>query len=193
MELKFEKSKTNDGLFLVYQVSTTNKLTISQTAPQIARVRLTNGYIDSAKVTLTRIYKDFIFKNDFPENEIIDSIKYDFITYWNEEHNPTRKLTNEQRTKIVDNYSYINILLIALEDCINDIDFIREIPRFAGATNSLDNILTKLKEMNYRVYSTIGLDDTVDNGDNADELLDIIKNHLYEKVSRQAKLHNATT
>lgn len=173
MELDFRASNSSDNVYVCVQTS------ISNYNQKIANVRDEDGNI---KIRFSNHYKRYIEQQRFNNkdiNEIEDIIKSNFFV-WKQKQNPFSSLTNEQKILIRKNFKLINILLIAFQDCISDLSFLKDSGIFEGSMNELKKIEELILSINNRVYKTVGVDDTIGNGDNADKIIEFINTHLFK-------------
>lgn len=171
MELDFRVSNSSDNVYVCVQTS------ISNYNQKIANVRDEGGNI---KIRFSNQYKRYIEKQRFSKLEIedIESIIKNNFLVWKQKQNPLNTLTDEQKIIIRKNFKLINILLIAFQDCISDLSFLKDSGIFEGSMNELQKIEQLILSINNRVYKTVGVDSTIENGDNADKVIEFINTHF---------------
>lgn len=125
------------------------------------------------KITLSNQYRKSLERERIDLKEVISVIENDF-KIWKKESSPLRNLSIEDKYKLQNKFKIINVLLVCLGDCVNDLSFLRKIDEFDGSLKELENISSILSKLDKELLHANGIDATIENGNIADDVQELI-------------------
>lgn len=149
-----------------------NTVSIFQTNG-ITKVRIASFDIDKDKIVLAPIYRKDLERRRVDIKEACNALFQEYNN-WRYTTSPLRNLSKEQMDKLLKDMRAVNILAVCFQDYITSLSVLDDLDMFGEVTTDLKELKDNILSFTRKVSTVVGIDNTIDVADKADEITDLI-------------------
>lgn len=163
MHLHFEENKIEKSI----RVFQTNGIT---------KVRIAS-ITENGKVILANIYRKQMERDKVPLKEVCEVLSSEYQN-WLYKSSPLRNLSPDQMQTIITNMKAIDVICIALQDRITSLGVLDSLDQFNEVAGDLNTLKQSMLYFTNKVSKAIGVDKTIEHGDIADSINELIDDRI---------------
>lgn len=139
----------------------------------ITKIRIASRNNATGKISLANVYRKQLERDKLNIKDVCETLECEYHQ-WMRSTSPLRNLTEDQAKKLIQDLKAINILSVCFQDRIQSLSVLNELDKFSEVTKDLDVLNNSLLEFTNKIYKITGIDDTIELGNIADEINELI-------------------
>ena len=163
MKILFEENKTENSV-LIYQ------------ANGITKIRIASFDLSKNKIVLAQVYRKDLESRNVDIAEVCSALFAEYNN-WIYTTSPLRNLSKEQMDKLLKDMRAVNILAVCFQDYITSLSVLDNLDMFNEVTTDLKELKDNILSFTRKVSAVVGVDNTIDMADKADEINSILSNN----------------
>lgn len=160
MKLTFEENKIENSI----RIFQTNGIT---------KTRIASFDLSKNKIVLKPIYRRDLELRNINIAEACNALFAEYNN-WRYTTSPLRNLSKEQIEKLLKDMRAVNILAVCFQDYITSLSVLDNLDMFNEVTTDLKELKDNILSFTRKVSAVVGVDNTIDVADKADEITDLI-------------------